>query len=213
MENVQHTWKQTTAELYKAVLIFTLAGVAVSVFAFILSITATVDVVAALNSGDQLIGRGYGVWNILSVVATVAVLYGYWLFVRGLGRFAQEVKPADAPLIANIRTATLLMLVAAVVACLPVIGFAGGILNVIGWIMLLIAYSNLKNSATFPVQARAGARRLFIAMVLDVVGWCLGWIPFVGPVVKLILALAAFWLVISGWKAIAQSEAPGVGWE
>ncbi len=31
MENVQHTWKQTTAELYKAVLIFTLAGVAVSV--------------------------------------------------------------------------------------------------------------------------------------------------------------------------------------
>ncbi len=83
MENVQHTWKQTTAELYKAVLIFTLAGVAVSVFAFILSITATVDVVAALNSGDRLIGRGYGVWNILSVVATVAVLYGYWLFIRG----------------------------------------------------------------------------------------------------------------------------------
>lgn len=210
MENLQQSWKQTTAALYKAVMIYTLAGVAVSVFTFILTITITANVFSAISAGDVPSVGGLGVWSILNILATIAIVYGYWLFLRSLTVFAGLVAPADAPRIGTIRTATIVSLVGVIVACIPIVSFAGGILNLIAWIMLLMAYANLKDSPTFPALARTGAGRVFLAMILGVLGWLLGWIPVVGAFITLILSIIAFFLVLSGWKTISQSEAPVV---
>ena len=142
MENLQQSWKQTTANLYKAVLIYTVAGIASSVFSFILAITATASVIAALSSGEVSTG-GLGLWSLLNIAATVAIVYGYWLFIKSLDLFKGMVAPLDAPRIGSIRTATILSLVGVVLACIPLIGIVGGIINLVACIMLLIAYSNL----------------------------------------------------------------------
>lgn len=207
MENLQQSWKQTTASLYKAVLIFTVAGIASSVFTFVLAITATASVIAAFSSGEISTG-GLGLWSVLNIAAAVAVVYGYWLFIRSLDLFREMVDPADAPCIGSIRSATILSLVGVVLACIPLIGIVGGIVNLIAWIMLLIAYSNLKDSATFPEGARKGASKIFVAMILGVIGWVVGWIPIVGAVIALILSIVSFFMVLSGWRCIADSEAP-----
>lgn len=99
-------------------------------------------------------------------------------------------------------------IVGAIVACIPLLGFVGGILNLIAWILLLIAYSNLKNSMTLPEGARRGMSKLFTAMILGIIGWVVGLIPLVGGVIETILEIVAFFIVLSGWKCVSESEEP-----
>ena len=115
MENLQQSWKQTTANLYKAVLIYTVAGIASSVFSFILAITATASVIAALSSGEVSTG-GLGLWSLLNIAATMAIVYGYWLFIKSLDLFKGMVATLAAPSIGSSRMATLISLVGVVLA-------------------------------------------------------------------------------------------------
>ena len=207
MDNQNYSWKQTTADLYKAVMIYTFAAIAASIFGFIGTIGSAASAVASF-AGGNLSGGGFGIWDILEILATVAVIYGYWLFIKSLDIFKQLVNPADAPRIGSIRTATILSIVGAIVACIPVIGFVGGILNLIAWILLLIAYANLKNSVTFPEGARRGMSKLFTAMILGIIGWVIGLIPLVGGIIETILEIVAFVNVLLGWKNVSMSEEP-----
>ena len=137
-------------------------------------------------------------------------MYGYWLFIKSLDIFKGQVNVVDAPRIGSIRTATILSIVGVIVAVIPVISFVGGILNLIAWILLLLAYSGLKNSVTFPEGARRGASKLFLAMILGIIGWVIGLIPLIGSAIETILEIVAFFMVLSGWKCISQSEEPTV---
>ncbi len=206
MMETQQGWKKTTADLYKAVQIYAWAGVASAVIGFFGWFADKADAMQSLASGRMSVG--FGVWDVLDILATVAIVYGYWLFLKSLDIFKGQVLAPDAPRIANIRTATILALIGVVVALIPVIGWAGSILNLIGWIMMLVAYVGLKNSATFPELARNGASKLFVAMILGVIGGVLGFIPLVGGIFEFILDVVAFILVLIGWKRIAESEAP-----
>ncbi len=207
MDNLNYSWKQTTGDLYKAVKIYTFAGIAATIFGFIASIGSAASALISMTGGS---GGGFGVWNVLDILATVAVIYGYWLFIKSLDIFKQQVNPADAPRVGSIRTATILSIVGAIVACIPMLGFVGGILNLIAGIMLLIAYANLKNSVTFPEGARRGMSKLFTAMILGIIGWVIGLIPLVGGVIETILEIIAFVLILLGWKNVSESEEPAV---
>lgn len=198
-------WKQTTSALYKAVLIYTVAGILSSLFGFFSSLSGAVSTFASLMGEG---GSSFGIWDILSIVAALAIIYGYWMFIQSLDTLQKLVNPADAPQVKTIRTTTILMIVAAVLSVIPVIRIAGGILYLIAWIMLIIAYSRLKNSPTFPELARKGTSKLFLAMILEVIGWVIGLIPFIGSIFEAILSITAFILVILGWKDISESEEP-----
>ena len=206
MENVQ-SWKQTTAALYKAVLIFTWSGIVLSIFSGIAAVTGAAKMVSSLASGGD-IGFSFGTWDILKIVATVGVLYGYWLFLQSLGVFRALVNPVDAPRVSSIRTATVLQIIAAVLSVIPFVSIIGGILSIVAWIMLLLAYSALKDSVTFPELARRGASKIYIAMILGIIGWIVGWVPIVGWLAAFILSIISFFMILSGWKSISLSEEP-----
>lgn len=199
------TWKQTTEGLYKAVLLYTIGGIASSVFAYLGGLGKTAAGINALMGNG---GSAFGIWDILGIVAAVAIIYGYWKFFTGLKDFKNQVNPADAPYIQKISTCTIIMMVATVLAVIPVVGLLGGIANLVAWIILLLAYNSLKKSATFPATARQGASKLFLAMILDIVGIVIGIIPVIGGITKAILAIIAFIFVLQGWKAISLSEEP-----
>lgn len=207
MKENLNNWSATTANLYKAVLIYTCAAIAAAVFGFIGSIGDTASTLSSLAEG-RISGGGFGFWDALDLLATVALIYGYWLFLQSLSAFKGLVDPADAPRIGSIYTSTILLIVGAVAACIPMLGFAGDILNLIAWIMLLLAYSNLKNSATFPEKGRLGMSKLFTAMILGIIGWVVDFIPLIGDAAETILEIIAFFMILSGWKRISESEAP-----
>lgn len=206
METVQ-SWKQTTSALYKAVMIFTWAGIVLSIFSGISAMTGAAKVISSITSGGAM-SMGFGVWDILKIVVTIAVIYGYWLFLNSLTAFRELVNPNDAPRVGSIRTAVILQIIAAILAVIPIVAIVGGILSIIAWIMLLIAYAGLKDSVTFPELARRGASRIFIAMILSLVGWIVGWIPIIGWIILFILGIISLIMVLTGWKLISLSEAP-----
>lgn len=193
-------WKTITGNLYKGVQIQIWCNIAAAVFALIGVLTIAGDIA----SGDLFGALVWDTWDTLGLIANLGAIYGFWVFFSNLKPWQAIVAQEDAKAVGNIYTATLLQMIAIVLTYIPFVGLIAGILNIIAWVMLLIAYSNLKNSATFP--AKEGAGKIFTAMILSVVGAIIAWIPIIG-LIGSFLAIVALVMTLNGWKAIANAEA------
>ncbi|MBQ8492939.1 MAG: hypothetical protein IJ464_01495 [Alistipes sp.] len=203
MENVQSSWSSVTQGIYKAVLLYVFAGIASALFGFIGTLTG---VLGAMESGNVEDVVSFGFWDIMDLVASLAVVAGYILFYIGLNKWRTIADANDATAINKLRIAALLTMIGSVVAFVPAAGAViAFILNIVAFILMLQGYSALKNSTTLPEGAREGARKLHTAMVLNIVAILTGWIPVIGWVAAPILQLIAFFKVLNGWKAIANS--------
>ncbi len=195
------TWASVTANLYKGVLIQVWCNIAVAVFAFIGALSAVGD----MANGDLFGAVAWGFWDYMELAASLGAIYGFWVFFSNINPWKEIVNPADAKAIGSIYTATLLQIIAIVLAFIPFVGIVGVILSLVAWILLLLAYSNLKNSTTFPTAAREGAGKIFTAMILNLVGAVIAWIPFVG-IIGSILSIVALVMTLNGWKLISEAE-------
>ena len=193
-------WKTITGNLYKGVQIQIWCNIAAAVFALIGVLTIASDIA----SGDLFGALVWDTWDTLGLIANLGAIYGFWVFFSNLKPWQAIVAQEDAKAVGNIYTATLLQMIAIVLTYIPFVNLVAGILNIIAWVMLLIAYSNLKNSATFP--AKEGAGKIFTAMILSVVGAIIAWIPLIGFIGSF-LAIVALVMTLNGWKAIANAEA------
>lgn len=195
MENKQ-SWAAVAGNLYKGVLIQTCCGIAASVFGIIAFLTFDLE--------DLLTG-GWNIWNYLELFAGLGSLYGFFLFFTNLNPWKELVAEEDAKAIGSIYTATILQMVAVVLAFIPVIGLIGSILSIVAWVLLLLAYSKLKDSATFPAKAKEGANKIFIAMIVSIVSAVIAIIPVIG-LIGLIGSIVALIFTLQGWKLIAEGE-------
>jgi len=160
----------------------------------------------SLASAAGLFGSG-GFLSVLKWICFVGLIGGYVLYLKGLGDFGNILGEADAAAVGKIRLGVILGIVAVVVGIIPVAGWIiGGILNIIAFIVMIMGFSALKGSATFPVKARSGASNLFMAMILNVVATVLGWIPLIGGVIGGIVGLIAFILIFVGWNNIKNAN-------
>lgn len=198
---METSWKTVTGNLYKGVLIQVWCNIAAAIFAFIAVISAVGD----LASGDLFGAVAWGFWDWMELAASIGALYGFWVFFSNINPWKALVANEDAKAVGNIYTATMLQMIAIVLAFIPFVGIVGIILNIVAWFMLLLAYSNLKNSATFPAGAKQGASKIFTAMILNLIALVIGWIPIIG-IIGSILSIIAFFMTLSGWKCIANSE-------
>ena len=194
-------WKTVTGNLYKGVQIQIFCNIAVTIFAFISAISDLGD----LASGDLAGAVTWGFWDFMELAASIGAIYGFWIFFSNIKPWQAIVANEDKSAVGNLYTATLLQMIAIVLGFIPFVGIVGVILNFVAWILLLMAYSRLKGSATFPVAAKAGAGKIFTAMILNLVGAIIGWIPVIG-IIGSILSIIALVMTLNGWKLIAQSE-------
>ena len=198
---METSWKTVTGNLYKGVLIQVWCNIAAAIFAFIAVISAVGD----LASGDLFGAVVWGFWDWMELVASIGALYGFWVFFSNINPWKALVANEDAKAVGNIYTATMLQMIAIVLAFIPFVGIVGVILNIVAWFMLLLAYSNRKNSATLPAGAKQSASKIFTAMILNLIALVIGWIPLIG-IIGSILSIVAFFMTLSGWKCIANSE-------
>jgi uncharacterized membrane protein len=210
----QQDWSKTTSTIFYGVLIFSLAGI---VKAILEPIAGVIDAAASINRGDiggllsgGLLGDG-GSGSSLSFIvkwlAPIAVIVGYIMYLSGLGSFKKLLGGDDGSAVGKVRTGVILALIGVVVAWIPIIGgFVGGILAIIGFILEVIGFSNLKSSTSFPEDARRGASKLFTALILLIIGWVVGFIPFVGSWFEGILGIIAFILTLLGWAKIKNAQ-------
>lgn len=197
MELNVSVWKTSTAKIFTGVLLFSLSGIVGGLVA-----------VMALASGSL----GGALW--IGLLTGVATILGYVFYLMGLGELQGTLEGEDAANIGRVKLAAILLIIGAVVSILlSVIPFLGtvvgsmisGILNIIGCILCVMAFSALKKSTTFPQSAMNGISKLYVAYLLNLIAYVL-YITVLLAIVGPILNLIAFILILVGWGNVKNAQ-------
>lgn len=193
MNNKQELWKQSTNYIFWGVLAYSVLGI-------VSGIVSSIETASNLMS---LLRGGGGTPSIGSILCSIGVIAGYVFFFLGIMKFSGAVDEKDVPYINKIKKAVICALCATACGLIPAFGaLIAWALNLAAQILFLIAYNNLRKSATFP--SLEGAQKLFVAAVLSLVGACLSFIPAVNP----ILSFIAMIFMLIGWNKIRTAQLP-----
>lgn len=199
------SWSKATGSIFKGILLYCIANVLYPIFDGVASLQSIGSGLASFASGGSVgdvLGGGPSALDIICWVLLAGIIIGVVLYVKGLGQFRQILEATDNTAVGKVRTGALLLIIAAAVDFIPFLGWVGGILSIIAYILMLIGFSTLKKSETFPEAAKKGASLLFVAALLVVIGMGVGFIPFIGTVVEMIVCPIAFILMIVGWARV-----------
>lgn len=186
MNNKQELWKQSTSYIFCGVLTYSVLGI----------VSGIVSSIGTASNFMSLLRGGGGTPSIGSILCSVGVIAGYVFFFLGIMKFSGVVEEKDVPYINKIKKAVICALCATACGLIPAFGaLIAWALNLAAQILFLIAYNNLRKSATFP--SLEGAQKLFVAA-------CLSFIPAVNP----ILSFIAMIFMLIGWNKIRTAQLP-----
>lgn len=190
-------WKTSTSKIFSGVLLFSLSGIVGGLFAVILALSGSL---------------GAALW--IGVLTGIATILGYVLYLMGLGELQGILQGEDASAIAKVKLAAILLIIGACVSVLFSIvplfgtivgGIISGILNLVGCILCVMAFAQLKKSTTFPATALNGVSKLYVAYLLNLIGYGL-MLTVILAVVAPILNLVAFIMILIGWAGIKSAQ-------
>ncbi|GHT10201.1 hypothetical protein AGMMS4956_01170 [Bacteroidia bacterium] len=198
-------WLEVTKKVFNGILLYAGAGLLLGIFDPINSLVSAGDGLAALGGVKNASGGAGTFLSVLCNIFQAGVILGCILIYLGLTGFKNILEGTDKKSIGKVRIAYILLLIGVAVDFIPLMGWVSAILGIIALIYMLLGYSALKSSATFPELARKGASQLFIALILLIVGEVLDFIPVVGDVLQGILSIIAYILTFLGWKKIKDA--------
>ncbi len=189
MEITNATWKNATSKIFTGVMLFSLAGI-----------------VGAIISAIALISGSMGGVFAITLLVAIATILGYILYLIGLGNFKNILSGTDSAAISRVWLAAILSIVGVIIGLIPVAGaIISTIIAIIAYILNVMAFSSLKNSVTFPAQAKSGASKLFTAYILYLIGGICTLTIVLAPVGG-ILNLIAFIMILIGWNNIKNTN-------
>ena len=190
-------WKTSTSKIFSGVLLFSLSGIVGGLFAVILALSGSL---------------GAALW--IGVLTGIATILGYVLYLMGLGELQGILQGEDASAIGKVKLAAILLIIGACVSVLfsiiPLLGtivgsIISGILNIVGCILCVMAFAQLKKSTTFPATALSGVSKLYVAYLLNLIGYGL-MLTVILAVVAPILNLVAFIMILIGWAGVKNAQ-------
>ncbi|MCX4290274.1 MAG: hypothetical protein OSJ36_00575 [Odoribacter sp.] len=192
MELTNSAWKNATSKIFLGVLLFSLSGIAGGILAALLG----------------LVLKSLTLVSIVVLIAGIAAILGYVLYVLGLGNFKNILSGEDAAAVSKIWLAALLALAGSVITVvtsfIPGIAIIGTIAAIAAYVLNLLGFMALKNSSTFPTMAKAGANKLFLAYILYLAGSIAAF--FLPSFIAGIINLVALVMIILGWAAIKNAN-------
>jgi hypothetical protein len=188
MSQIIERWSVETTKVFNGILLFVLSGIVYNI----------------LSPIESLLGiAGGGVADTLSIICyllLVGIIAGYVLTLLGLSSFATILEDADGEAIRKVRLAFILVLIGTGLEFVSLLGFVCTVLYIIAYIIMLLGYSALKKSPTFP--ATKAASTLFTAMILLLIGAILDFIPLIGDFLEGVLNIIAYIMMFLGWSKI-----------
>lgn len=190
-------WKTSTSKIFSGVLLFSLSGIVGGLFAVILALSGSL---------------GAALW--IGVLTGIATILGYVLYLMGLGELQGILQGEDASAIGKVKLAAILLIIGACVSVLfsivPLLGtivgsIISGILNIVGCILCVMAFAQLEKSTTFPATALSGVSKLYVAYLLNLIGYGL-MLTVILAVVAPILNLVAFIMILIGWAGVKNAQ-------
>lgn len=142
--------------------------------------------------------------GILATILSIGVAAATVWFCILLGKWQKVADANDVPAIKKLWLYSLLGIIGAVVGIIPLMGWLGGIICLVGLIFYILGVTALKKSTTLPENAVAGAKKLYVALIVSLVGAVVGLIPLLGWLGSLV-CIVAYVLEILAWKKIANA--------
>ncbi|PTN09070.1 hypothetical protein [Mangrovibacterium marinum] len=136
------------------------------------------------------------------IAFNIIALAGIVLFFLGLGKLIHNLDEEGTRGAKKIRLALILLIVAAFLDMIPLMGLIAGIVAIVAFIVELTGYLRMKRSTAIGDLGQSGAKILVINMVLLAVASLFGIIPFVGSMVVGGVSTLSLILWIIGWLRI-----------
>lgn len=182
-----NNYKAATTKIYYGVL-------CIAILSILGGFISAIAILSALSGGSS--------WYVY--VVPILTILGYVYYFLGLGDLYKEFDGDTSNNIKKIRTAAILNIVAALCSMIPVAGgIIAGIINLIAFIMCLMAYGSLRNDANFP--GRDGMKTLYTTAILQLIAAILSIIPLIN-IIGAILAIIAFIMFIVGWGKVKNAN-------
>ena len=177
--NKIQNWNRTTEAIYKNVMLYSIASIGAALFGIIPLMGWLVD------------------------ACNICVVAGFIAFYIRLKDMQELVDPADVDAAKKLCNGVLIYILSLMLKAIPAVGYILGPIGlIVAFIFMLLGYSALRKSETFP--GKEGMKLLFIAMIIGIVGGVFAIIPLLGAVIAGLCFIAEFVLVLLGWKKVAE---------
>ncbi len=197
----QSMWRIQAGAVLNGIVLLTLAGLAGSVVKAIGTMNDKVDLVRCFMTGDFSDYFEPDGWDIASWMMLLLEVFGYILYLKGLKRFALLLLGNDAACVMKVRSGAILTIIGLAIGHIPVLGWLPKlVLVIVGFIKMLGGYRGLKHSSTFPETE--GASTLHSALIMQLLGVILGFLPVIGGLVESFMNIFVFFTLVSGWCTI-----------
>lgn len=197
MTQFNETWSKTTKAIFNGVLLYSLSGILYAILHPISKAGRALSFVSGTS--------GFSGLSTFCNLLLVCILIGYIIYLSGLSGFGKILPSSDSESVKKVFKSVILVIVAEIFGFIPLLGWIGGILRIISFIFMLMGYSALKNSTTFPKRACSGASKLFTSMILLFIGGILSFIPLAGRFLQMPFDIIAFILTLVGWATIKNT--------
>lgn len=213
MEHNVQNWFKTTKSIYSSVLLASISGIV----AGILSIISHQSQSYSLTTEGSL---GTNLFIILLWLSHLVFIAGTFMYLLNIGKMQSLVLGRDSVAFRQIRTGLIVVIIAAVVVMFHIPQWhssvwISAIVDIVGYVIIMVGFNTLRKSEAMSVKAKNGFRLAFIAMICFALGATLlllfSWIPYAGvvfSVVAIMLSLAGFILITTGWNIIKNAMPP-----
>lgn len=206
--NIQR-WNKETRQAYVGTLLYSLLGIIAAIFSPFMRLGKAAMALSALSG----VNAGLTGVGILISIIEIAIIFGYIIFFLAIKDLKAITEGEEQVAFKRIYLSIIFDIIAAVLAIFH-LGIISGILGLVSCILLICAYSSLKNSSSvsnISLAASSGFSLLFTAEILILIAICIGWIPLI-KIIGGILKAVAWLLVLLGWRKVAKPIAvAGVG--
>lgn len=200
MEQNVSLWNANCKKAFYGFLAFTLGAIVVGILNWI-SLGSTISGFANGEMG------GVGFTDVLSIIVNILIILGYVYYLIGIkGMQTNAPNEIDGLSVKPVFIGALLCVIGEGIDFIPFIpGFIIRILSLLGFIFMMIGFNKMKQSKTLSEMAVKGSAKLFIAMLLAVIGCGLGFIPLAGGIIESLINIVVLVFGILGWKQLANS--------
>lgn len=176
-------WKESVNKAFYGFLALTLLG-------------GVIGTIVSLVSGASALP------TIIRILALAGYVY-YFIGIRGMkiASVGNVIEPGTS----QVYTGALCALIGAVIGVIPVIGFIGSILEIVAFVLIFLGFGKIRDLAK-NANAAAGAKQLWLAMLLGLIGAVISFIPFIGGIIDMIISIVVLVFGFLGWKNISNSE-------
>lgn len=167
---------------------------------------ATSSTISTIMSGDiDKVLSLLGGFNFTTLLVNAALIAGIFFYIVGLRGFRPHLDQVGQKAIGKVLTGLYTMIAASVLGIIPFIGFFSGLISLIGFIIMMVGYSDFRKSPLLNKEGIAGAKKIYNGLIMALIAVVVVVLPLIGGFAALVLYIVYYFFLVTGWGDVRKS--------